>query len=131
MQGSRNKGFDMASQQKLNRNRFSRTLFSGALGPARTASAAIVHLSDMDTAISLQHDIPTVEGHGLGPVLSMSQLARHLGVTVQTLYDLRSQGRGPVGFRVGRELRFRLSEVEAWLLRLEAADAERHPEDPR
>jgi len=61
----------------------------------------------------------------------MSQLARQLGVSVQTLYDLRGQGRGPVGFRVGRELRFRVSEVEAWLLRLEKADAERHPEDRR
>ena len=47
---------------------------------------------------------------------------------MQTLYDLRSQGRGPRGFRVGRELRFRVGEVEAWLCRLEEADAERHPE---
>jgi excisionase family DNA binding protein len=57
----------------------------------------------------------------------LSQLAAQLGVTVQTLYDLRSQGRGPRGFRVGRELRFRVTEVEAWLAQLEADDAERHP----
>ncbi|MEP9362211.1 helix-turn-helix domain-containing protein [Nocardioides sp. CN2-186] len=63
----------------------------------------------------------------LGPVLTLSQLAAQLGVTVQTLYDLRSQGRGPRGFRVGRELRFRVSEVDAWLAQLEADDAERHP----
>jgi excisionase family DNA binding protein len=64
---------------------------------------------------------------GLGPVLTLSQLAAQLGVTVQTLYDLRSQGRGPRGFRVGRELRFRVTEVDAWLAQLEADDAERHP----
>ena len=63
----------------------------------------------------------------LGPVLTLSQLATQLGVTVQTLYDLRSQGRGPRGFRVGRELRFRVSEVDAWLAQMEADDAERHP----
>ena len=85
----------------------------------------------MDTTIRLQYEIPAAEGQGLAPVLSMSQLARQLGVTVQTLYDLRSRGRGPVGFRVGRELRFRVSEVEAWLLRHEAEDAERHPEGAR
>jgi predicted DNA-binding transcriptional regulator AlpA len=46
---------------------------------------------------------------------------------VQSLYDLRSQGRGPTGFRVGRQLRFRRSEVSAWLERMEAEDLERHP----
>ena len=59
----------------------------------------------------------------------MSELANRLhGLSVQTIYDLRSRGRGPRGFRVGRELRFRLSEVDAWLCRLGAADYERHPE---
>ena len=62
-----------------------------------------------------------------GPSCTLSELAAHLGVSVQTLYDLRSQGRGPRGFRVGRELRFRVSEVDAWLAQMEDADAERHP----
>lgn len=44
---------------------------------------------------------------GLGTVVTLSQLASQLGVSLQTLYDLRSQGRGPRGFRVGRELRGR------------------------
>ena len=63
----------------------------------------------------------------LDTVLSLSELAAHCGVTVQTIYDLRSQGRGPRGFRVGRELRFRVSEIDAWLSRMEEADAARHP----
>lgn len=62
-------------------------------------------------------------------VLSLSELAACLGVSVQTIYDLRSQGRGPRGFRVGRELRFRVSEIDAWLARLEEADAARHPHE--
>ena len=60
-------------------------------------------------------------------MLSISELAADLGVSVQAIYDLRSQGRGPRGFRVGRELRFRVSEVEAWLAGLEEADEQRHP----
>lgn len=64
-------------------------------------------------------------------MLSISELAAHLHVPVQTMYDLRSQGRGPRGFRVGRELRFRVAEVDAWLARLEAADAKRHPAPER
>jgi len=64
-------------------------------------------------------------------LLSLSDLAERLQVTVQTLYDLRSRGRGPRGFRVGRELRFRLSEVDAWIARMEADDAARHPAPAR
>ena len=54
-------------------------------------------------------------------------LAARLSVSSQTLYDLRSKGRGPRGFRVCRELQFRQSDVDAWLSRLEAADVSRHP----
>ncbi|MBW4043243.1 MAG: helix-turn-helix domain-containing protein [Acidobacteria bacterium] len=57
---------------------------------------------------------------GLEPVLTTSQLAAHLGVPVQTIYDLRYAGGGPNGFRVGRELRYRISEVRLWLGQLEA-----------
>src|SRR5680860_276542 len=93
------------------------------IGPSRCASVGLVHLGCMDTAITT-HD--TIE-----PVLTLSELAAHLSVNVQTLYDLRSKGRGPRGFRVGRELRFRRSEVDAWLVRLEAADGARHPSEGR
>ncbi len=62
---------------------------------------------------------------------SIKELAEQLHVSCQTLYDLRSQGRGPTGFRVGRQLRFRRSEVEAWLLRMEAEDLDRHAEAGR
>ena len=56
---------------------------------------------------------------------SLKDLAAELQVSEQTIYDLRTQGRGPVGFRVGRCLRFRRSEIEAWLTRLEEEDAQR------
>jgi excisionase family DNA binding protein len=59
-------------------------------------------------------------------VLTLSELCVQLQVSAQTIYDLRSQGRGPRGFRVGRELRFRISEIDDWLTRLEAEDDRRH-----
>jgi excisionase family DNA binding protein len=58
--------------------------------------------------------------------MTLAELADHLSVTPQALYDLRSKGRGPRGFRVGRQLRFRPAEVEAWIAGLEAADGARH-----
>ena len=88
-------------------------------GGSRRSSASLAHLCGMDTTIASPDAVE--------PVLTLSQLAAHLSVPVQTLYDLRSQGRGPRGFRVGRELRFRRCEVDAWLTRLETADGERHP----
>ena len=109
----------MATQRKLSTKSVDRPTSSAGLGRSRSRAGGLAHLVGME---STKH--PET---GLGPVLTLSQLAAQLGVTVQTLYDLRSQGRGPRGFRVGRELRFRVSEVDAWLAQLEADDAERHP----
>ena len=109
----------MATQQKVSTKSVYRPSSSARLGRSRAGAAGLAHLVGMETT--------THPEAGLGPVLSLSQLAAQLGVSAQTLYDLRSQGRGPRGFRVGRELRFRVSEVDAWLAQMEADDAERHP----
>jgi excisionase family DNA binding protein len=109
----------VASQQKVSTKSVRRPTHSARLGRSRPRAAGLAHLVCMETT--------THPATALGPVLTLSELAIQLGVTVQTLYDLRSQGRGPRGFRVGRELRFRVSEVDAWLTQLEADDAERHP----
>jgi excisionase family DNA binding protein len=117
----------MASQHLISRNSAQRPMFSGRLGPSGAVSAGRAHLCGMETTAPRQTaDRPSAE-HRLDAVVTLSQLAAQLGVSVQTLYDLRSQGRGPRGFRVGRELRFRVGEVDSWLARLEADDAERHP----
>ena len=56
-----------------------------------------------------------LSGLGLEPVLTTSELAEYLGVHVQAIYDLRADGRGPSGMRVGREIRYRVSDVVGWL----------------
>lgn len=111
----------MASHHLVSRKFIGCQGHSPRLGRSRPATERLAHLVGMTTT--------TTTETALGPVLTLSQLAGQLGVSVQTLYDLRSQGRGPRGFRVGRELRFRVSEVDAWLAQLEADDAERHPRE--
>lgn len=109
----------MASHQLVSRKSSGCQGGSARLGGPRILTDRLAHLVCMTTT--------THSETGLGPVLTLSQLAGQLGVSIQTLYNLRSQGRGPRGFRVGRELRFRVIEVDAWLAQLEADDAERHP----
>lgn len=117
----------MKTQQKVSTNPSHRGRPSTWLGPSRGTSAGLGHLWCMTPTTpnpTLEHSSSLP---GFDPVLTLSQLAAQLGVTVQTLYDLRCEGRGPRGFRVGRELRFRVSEIDAWIARMEADDAERHP----
>ncbi|TYL51667.1 helix-turn-helix domain-containing protein [Nocardioides sp. BGMRC 2183] len=88
---------------------------------------AIPHTRPAPTVESEEDPDGVIVRDGFEPTFSLKELAELLGVGIQTLYDLRSQDRGPVGFRVGRHLRFRHSEIEAWLHRLEEEDLERHP----
>ena len=60
-------------------------------------------------------DTELLSGLGLESVLTTSELADYLGVHVQAIYDLRTDGRGPSGIRVGREIRYRVSNVLRWL----------------
>ena len=75
--------------------------------PVRVVWVDLEHLRVMDTEKLL--------GLGLEPVLTTSELAEYVGVQVQAIYDLRTDGRGPSGIRVGREIRYRVSDVRRWL----------------
>lgn len=48
-------------------------------------------------------------------LMSTQELADYLRVPVGTLYSWRHEGRGPVAVKVGRHLRFRIEDVEAWI----------------
>jgi len=48
-------------------------------------------------------------------LLSVKELALYLGKPVATLYAWRYRGDGPSAIKVGRSLRYRWSDVEAWL----------------
>ena len=67
----------------------------------------LAHLWVMDTQ--------TLSRLGLDPVLTPSELAEYLGLQPQAIYDMRTDGRGPSGIRVGREIRYRVSDIRQWL----------------
>lgn len=48
-------------------------------------------------------------------LLTVQELSDYLGVPVATLYQWRYRGEGPPGFRVGRHVRYRWSDVEGWI----------------
>ncbi len=48
-------------------------------------------------------------------LLSPAEVAAYLGVPLKSVYAWRSVGTGPRGIRVGRHVRFRPADVEAWL----------------
>ena len=59
-------------------------------------------------------DSPGPVGHS-ERLLSAQDLADYLEVPVKTIYAWRHRNTGPRGFRVGKHLRFRWRDIEAWL----------------
>jgi excisionase family DNA binding protein len=60
-------------------------------------------------------DIASADTDGLPELLGIPELAAYLGVPVSTLYVWRQRGEGPPGFKVGKRVRYRASDVVAWL----------------
>ncbi|WP_330338458.1 helix-turn-helix transcriptional regulator [Streptomyces sp. NBC_00557] len=50
-----------------------------------------------------------------GPLATPAEVAAYLGVPVKTLYQWKYRGIGPKVHKVGRHLRYRWSEVDAWV----------------
>jgi excisionase family DNA binding protein len=48
-------------------------------------------------------------------LLTPDDLAHMLQVPKATIYAWRSHGEGPKGFRIGRHLRWRRSDANAWI----------------
>lgn len=48
-------------------------------------------------------------------LLSVEEVADYLGVPVNTLYQWRHKGTGPIAYRVGRFLRYDPAQVRDWL----------------
>ena len=52
------------------------------------------------------------------PLLRAEQVAEYLGLSVQTLYNMRLRGEGPVAHKFGGRsgpLRYQRTDVEKWL----------------
>jgi excisionase family DNA binding protein len=49
------------------------------------------------------------------PLGTTPEVAEYLGVPVQTLYVWRTASKGPRGIKVGKHIRYRWADVDAWL----------------
>lgn len=52
------------------------------------------------------------------PLLTAAQVAELVGLSVQTLYNMRLRGEGPVAYKFGGRsgsLRYQRADVEKWL----------------
>jgi len=47
--------------------------------------------------------------------VGIEALAAELGIPRRTIYAWRTKGDGPRGYRLGKHIRFRREDVEAWL----------------
>ena len=47
--------------------------------------------------------------------MTVAELANYLGVPVATIYDWRVDGKGPVAHRIGKHVKYAVSDVRAWL----------------
>ncbi len=52
---------------------------------------------------------------GLDPLIDITELAGYLGVPIGTVYDWRTNGRGPRAHRIGKHLKFAVSDVRIWV----------------
>lgn len=92
-------------------------------GAAATMSSQTETVADKapEAGEKLDHAAPSnvsytsIEPSVLAPVLTIDQLAEYLQVPKRTIYVWRTRGEGPRAIKVGRELRFRAQDVNAWL----------------
>jgi excisionase family DNA binding protein len=47
--------------------------------------------------------------------LRPQEVSEYIGIPIATLYRWRSMGEGPAAARVGRHLRYRLTDLSRWL----------------
>lgn len=75
---------------------------------------------------------PAGPAPALAEYLTARETAELLGVSLRTLASLRARDDGPIAHRIGRAVRYRREEIEAWVARQErpAANAVRLPSDP-
>jgi excisionase family DNA binding protein len=64
---------------------------------------------------------PAVPSNGSEPassarLMTIDQVAEYTQLPKNTLYKMRSEGQGPRAARLGKHLRYRKSDVDAWIV---------------
>lgn len=81
----------------------------GCLRTSPSVAECAEHLVGMSTE--------TTTRSGLEPLMSIEELAEYLGIPITTIYDWRVAGKGPCAIKVGRHLKFAVTDVRDWLAR--------------
>lgn len=63
----------------------------------------------------IEHGLVTQGANRAERLLSKNELADYLGIPHRTVDEWRRRGRGPRGVRVGKHVRYRLADVDAYL----------------
>lgn len=63
-------------------------------------------------------------------LIDAPRLADYLGVTPQALSNMRAAGTGPRYLKLGRNVRYRWSDVEAWLDENTHQSTDEHTDQP-
>ncbi len=69
----------------------------------------------MPTSSPRSPNSPATAAAARGPLATPAEVAAFLGVPVKTLYQWKYRGIGPNVHKVGRHLRYRWPEVDAWV----------------
>lgn len=105
----RGRGRYPATDQEAMPGSSDRVVHNGYRSPARQAACG------PGTYEAGPMDGSTTAGGIDEPLLSPRQVARYLGIPVSTLYQWRYRGEGPPGFKLGNHVRYRRTDVDAWL----------------
>lgn len=81
--------------------------FSGVLTGSLVRPALLL---GMDTSQRMTSPLP-----GMEPMIDIATLAEYLGVPIATIYDWRTNRRGPASYRFGKRIMYALSDVAAWV----------------
>jgi len=57
----------------------------------------------------------TATGLAAPPLLHEADAARYIGMSIAFLRQARMRARGPAFFRIGRSVRYRFADLDAWL----------------
>lgn len=68
---------------------------------------------------------------GVSPLLTTEQAAEYLAIAPSSLQTYRTRGGGPVATMVGRCVRYRLSDLDAWTRREERTPVPEVRRSPR
>ena len=68
------------------------------------------------------HPTPAGEDSLIPDMVTTKELAELIGVPVATLNNWRSIGRGPRSFRLGRAVKYLVTDVAAWIEQHQQAD---------